>query len=109
MPSLRGTRRTYILHSSWHKDGTAAARPCLELVEQAVKRGYDAYTVTINELTPWTLYQFPAEAYVNTACPRIAIDDASLFKAPMLTPIEFEMVLGKRDLGEYTLDEFLGG
>jgi diphthamide synthase subunit DPH2 len=27
----------------------------------------------------------------------------------MLTPIEFEMVLGKRDLGEYTLDELLGG
>ena len=80
-----------------------------ELAEEAIGRGYDAYTVTINEVTPWTLYQFPAEAYVNTACPRIAIDDARLFKAPMLTPIEFEMILGKRDLNAYALDEFSCG
>ena len=91
------------------KTGQRRLDLAFELVEQAVERGYDAYTVTINELTPWTLYQFPAEAYVNTACPRIAIDDASLFKAPMLTPIEFEMVLGKRDLSEYALDEFSRG
>ncbi len=77
-----------------------------ELVEEAIRRGYDAYTVTINEITPWTLYQFPADAYVNTACPRVAIDDSALFKAPMLTPIEFEMILGKRDLDKYALDEF---
>lgn len=80
-----------------------------ELAEEAIARGYDAYTVTINEVTPWTLYQFPAEAYVNTACPRIAIDDIRLFKAPMLTPIEFEMILGKRDLSAYALDEFSCG
>ena len=79
-----------------------------ELVEKAIERGYDAYMVTINEVTPWTLYQFPAEAYVNTACPRIAIDDIRLFKAPMLTPIEFEMILGRRDLSAYALDEISG-
>jgi len=77
-----------------------------ELAEEAIGRGYEAYTVTINEVTPWTLYQFPADAYVNTACPRIAIDDTRLFKAPMLTPIEFEMIIGKRDLSAYALDEF---
>jgi len=27
----------------------------------------------------------------------------------MLTPIEFEMILGKRDLSKYTLDEFSTG
>jgi 2-(3-amino-3-carboxypropyl)histidine synthase len=91
------------------KTGQRRLDLAFELAEQAVERGYDAYIVTINEVTPWTLYQFPAEAYVNTACPRIAIDDANLFKAPMLTPIEFEMVLGKRDLSAYTLDEFSRG
>ena len=88
------------------KTGQRRLDLALELAEQAIERGYDAYTVTINELTPWTLYQFPAEAYVNTACPRVTIDDATRFKAPMLTPIEFEMVIGKRDLSEYALDEF---
>lgn len=77
-----------------------------ELAEEATGRGYDAFTVTINDVTPWTLYNFPADAYVNTACPRIAIDDASLFKAPLLTPTEFEMVLGKRELSAYAFDEF---
>jgi 2-(3-amino-3-carboxypropyl)histidine synthase len=77
-----------------------------ELAEEAAARGYNAFTVTINDVTPWTLYNFAADAYVNTACPRIAIDDASLFKAPLLTPTEFEMVLGKRDLNAYALDEF---
>jgi 2-(3-amino-3-carboxypropyl)histidine synthase len=80
-----------------------------KLVEEAIQHGYDAYTVTINEITPWTLYQFPAEAYVNTACPRVAIDDSALFKAPMLTPTEFEMILGKRDFCKYSLDEFSSG
>jgi 2-(3-amino-3-carboxypropyl)histidine synthase len=88
------------------KTGQRRLGLALELAEQAIERGYDAYTVTINELTPWTLYQFPAEAYVNTACPRVTIDDAARFKAPMLTPIEFEMVIGKRALSEYALDEF---
>ncbi|MGZ4869549.1 MAG: diphthamide biosynthesis enzyme Dph2 [Halobacteriota archaeon] len=88
------------------KTGQRRLDLALELAEQATERGYDAYTVTINELTPWTLYQFPAEAYVNTACPRVTIDDAARFKAPMLTPIEFEMVIGKRALSEYALDEF---
>jgi 2-(3-amino-3-carboxypropyl)histidine synthase len=88
------------------KTGQQRLDLALELAEQATERGYDAYTVTINEVTPWTLYQFPAEAYVNTACPRVTIDDAARFKAPMLTPIEFEMVIGKRALSEYALDEF---
>jgi len=86
-----GQRRLDLAHAL-----TANAREC----------GYDAYTATINEVTPGTLYQFPAEAYVNTACPRITVDDAARFKAPVLTPVEFEMVLGKRDLSAYELDEF---
>ncbi|HYB59461.1 MAG TPA: diphthamide biosynthesis enzyme Dph2 [Candidatus Acidoferrales bacterium] len=78
-----------------------------ELTKEATGRGYNAFKVTINEITPWTPYNFPADAYVNTACPRVAIDDASLFKAPLLNPNEFEMVLGKRELSPYVLDEFL--
>ncbi|MGZ4903683.1 MAG: diphthamide biosynthesis enzyme Dph2 [Halobacteriota archaeon] len=77
-----------------------------ELIAQAKARNYDAFAIRANEVTPWLLYQFPADAYVNTACPRIAIDDASSFRAPMLTPIEFEVVLDKRSLSDYVFDEF---
>ncbi len=77
-----------------------------ELIAAARARNYDAFAIRANEVTPWLLYQFPADAYVNTACPRIAIDDASSFRAPMLTPIEFEIVLDKRSLDDYVFDEF---
>lgn len=96
--------RTFCVLAST-KTGQQRLNLACTLVEEAIERGYEAYTVTINEVTPWTLYQFPADAYVNTACPRIAIDDSGQFKAPMLTPVEFEMILGKRDLSKYTLDE----
>jgi 2-(3-amino-3-carboxypropyl)histidine synthase len=91
------------------KTGQQRLNLARRLLEDAIGRGHDAYIVTIDEVTPWTLYQFPAEAYVNTACPRVAIDDSKLFKAPVLTPIEFEMVLGKRDLSKYALDEISSG
>ncbi len=77
-----------------------------ELISEASVHGYDAFTITVNEVTPWLLYQFPADAYVNTACPRIAIDDISTFRVPMLTPIEFEILLGTRRLDDYAFDEF---
>jgi len=76
-----------------------------ELVQEARERRHRAYAVSVNEVSPWLLYQFPADAYVNTACPRIGIDEVSRFKAPLLSPIEFEIVIRKRDLSDYTFDE----
>jgi len=76
-----------------------------ELVQEARQRQCKAYAVSVNEVSPWLLYQFPADAYVNTACPRIGIDEVSRFKAPLLSPIEFEIVIGKRDLSDYAFDE----
>lgn len=75
------------------------------LIDKAKAHHCDAFAIQVNEVTPWLLYQFPADAYVNTACPRIAIDDADSFRAPMLTPIEFEIVLGTRSLNDYVFDE----
>ena len=36
-----------------------------------------------------------ADAYVNTACPRISIDDYASYKKPMLNYSEVKYVLGK--------------
>jgi 2-(3-amino-3-carboxypropyl)histidine synthase len=41
------------------------------------------------------------DAFVITACPRIAIDDAELFKKPVLTAEESEMVFSNQLLEEY--------
>ena len=56
-------------------------------------------------VTPDQLLQFKVDAYVNTACPRLAIDGIGRFQSPMLTPQEFEIVLGEREWEKLVLDE----
>lgn len=49
----------------------------------------------VREITPEAIMQFPsADAFVNTACPRVSIDDALRFQKPVLTPAEALMVNG---------------
>jgi len=48
---------------------------------------------------------YKIDAWVNTACPRVAIEDYLMFKKPILTPQEFEIVLGEREWKNYEMDE----
>jgi 2-(3-amino-3-carboxypropyl)histidine synthase len=61
--------------------------------------------ISLDNITPDALMQFKMNAFVNTACPRIAIDNAGMFSAPVLTPVEFEIALGHKDWNEYVFDE----
>jgi len=88
------------------KTGQQRMKRAEELKDIAQNEGYRAYIISLRDVTPSALCQFPADIYVNTACPRIAIDDVGSFKVPMLTPVEFEMVLGRRNLEHYEFDEF---
>ncbi|HDY74833.1 MAG TPA: diphthamide biosynthesis enzyme Dph2, partial [Euryarchaeota archaeon] len=47
------------------------------------------------------------DAFVNTACPRITIDDTARYKRPVLTPIELGIVLGLREWDDYAMDEIV--
>jgi len=50
--------------------------------------------LALREITPEALVQFPnIEAFVNTACPRVSLDDASRFPKPVLIPIEMQVML----------------
>ncbi|MFP4655718.1 MAG: diphthamide biosynthesis enzyme Dph2, partial [Methanohalobium sp.] len=78
------------------------------LKELAKKYGKIAYILNMDLVTPEQLLQFKVDAFVNTACPRIAIDDVGQFPAPMLTPQEFEIVLGERKWEKLVFDEIRG-
>lgn len=78
------------------------ARNLKTLVE---KHGKKAQLILIDLVTPEQLLQFKVDAFVNTACPRLAIDEVGRFSAPMLTPQELEIVLGEREWEALTLDE----
>ncbi|WP_094226746.1 diphthamide biosynthesis enzyme Dph2 [Methanolobus psychrotolerans] len=79
-----------------------------ELKEMAKKHGRNAYVFTMDLVTPDQLLQFKVDAFVNTACPRLAVDEVGRFHAPMLTPMEFEIVLGEREWEDLIFDEITG-
>ena len=80
----------------------------LKMAERLKKGAEGSRSVDIiftDEVTPSKLSNFPYGYFVNTACPRISYDDAELFSVPILTPQEFEIVIGKRDWDDYRMDE----
>ncbi len=78
----------------------------LALIRKARARGLDAEALVFGRLDPADLVGRDFDAYVNTACPRIALDDASLYPRPVLTPPEFLQAIGERPLAEYRFDTY---
>jgi 2-(3-amino-3-carboxypropyl)histidine synthase len=78
------------------KPGQQHFEEALKIKEAAEKLGKTACLLAIREIHPDVLAEFPTiDAYINTACPRIAIDDADKFKKPVLTVSEFMVVSGE--------------
>ena len=60
------------------------------------KAGKQTTLLAVRELTPDSLMEFPSiDAYVNTACQRISLDDAAKFQKPVLTVKEALVVAGE--------------
>jgi len=76
-----------------------------DLKALAEKHGRQANIFLMDLVSPEFLEGYRVDAWVNTACPRIAIEDILQYKKPMLTPQEFETVLGERDWKDYKFDE----
>jgi 2-(3-amino-3-carboxypropyl)histidine synthase len=60
--------------------------------------------VVIGEIGPDALSVYKADAYICTACPRIATDDSARYPKPILTVTEAEIALGLREWEEYEFD-----
>ncbi len=76
-----------------------------DLKAMAEKHERQANIFLMDLVSPEFLEGYRVDAWVNTACPRIAIEDILQYKQPMLTPQEFEIVLGERDWKDYVFDE----
>jgi len=85
------------------KPGQKRLDEALRLKEKLEKSGKTAYLFAVREILPEVIMEFPTvDAYVDTACPRITLDDASRFPKPLLTENETLVVLG-----ELTWEELL--
>lgn len=76
------------------------------LIRKARARGLEAEALVFGRLDPSDLLGRDFDAYVNTACPRISLDDSSLYPRPVLTPPEFLQAIGERPLAEYHFDTY---
>ncbi|MBS3777772.1 MAG: diphthamide biosynthesis enzyme Dph2 [Candidatus Thermoplasmatota archaeon] len=81
----------------------------LKLHELIQNAGKQCLLLATDIVTPNLVDRFPhIDVFVSTACPRIAIDDYTSFKKPILTPIELEVALQQKDWDEYVFDEIYG-
>ena len=79
----------------------------IKLKKLAKGQGKKVDIIVLDNVNLQELGNFPYEFYVNTACPRITYDDGKYFKKPIITPQEFEIVLGLRDWENLVLDEIV--
>jgi len=85
------------------KSGQRHLEKAQQIKEKLKKAGKKTTLLAVREVTPDALLEFPTiDAYVNTACPRISLDDAYRFKKPVLTMNEAMVVAG-----ELTWEELL--
>jgi 2-(3-amino-3-carboxypropyl)histidine synthase len=102
--SCYGARRWGLLVSTFvGQDRSGMARA---LQAKARARGHEAEILVFGRLDPSDLVGRDLDAYVCTACPRIALDDADLYSKPMLTAPEFLMAIGELPLEPYRFDTY---
>ena len=102
--SVRDARRWGILVSTFA--GQNRMPSALALQERARAHGREAEILFFDRLDPRDLEGRAIDAYVNTACPRIALDDGPNYPKPVLTPPEFLMALGELSLASYRFDTY---
>jgi len=78
------------------KSGQMKLEEAMCIKEKLEKRGLNATLFALREVTPSALMQFPGiDAFVNTACPRLSLDDAPQFGKPLLSINETLVLLGE--------------
>jgi 2-(3-amino-3-carboxypropyl)histidine synthase len=76
-----------------------------ELKAKIEAAGREATIFLMDYVDPMFLKGYDVDALVNTACPRITVDDYLRYDRPMLTPQELEVVLGLRSWDDWVFDE----
>ena len=94
-----------IVSSKEGQDRLELAREIKKLLKDS---GMEGFIIMLDNVNPDVLLPYiDLDAFIVTACPRIAIDDSQMYKKPLITPQELEIVLNKRDWENYQLDEIL--
>ncbi|MCW6158352.1 MAG: diphthamide biosynthesis enzyme Dph2 [Thermoplasmatales archaeon] len=80
------------------------ARVASKLLNEA---GKVSFIITLDLVRDEELLNFPAEVYINTACPRVTVEDYGTFSRPVITFYELQMALDLKDKSRYIFDEIV--
>jgi len=69
------------------------------------KEGKEIIPIEIDEIKKSSIDDLGLECAVNTACPRIALDDLDNYDTVLLTPDEFRIALKEKDWEDWKMDE----
>jgi 2-(3-amino-3-carboxypropyl)histidine synthase len=89
------------------KPGQTRMNTAINLKKMIEMNDRKAYIFLFNEITAEKFKGFSVDALVNTACPRLAIDDFMMYHIPILTPIELKIVLNENSWDDYSFDMLL--
>ena len=87
------------------KNGQDRSELAIRLKGLLDAKGRDGRIFYMDLIAPELLEGYAVDAWVSTACPRVAIEDYLRYKQPILTPQELEIVLGERTWDSYAFDE----
>ena len=78
------------------KSGQMKLKEAINIKEKLEQNELTATLLALKEVSPSALMQFPGiGAFVNTACPRLSLDDAPHFDKPLLSINETLVMLGE--------------
>ena len=77
------------------KTRTNAKKPSIK-VERTLANTEKKGTVALEHVGPELIDFYPVDAFVNTVCPRIAIDDSVKYAKLLVTPFELEVAFGEK-------------
>jgi 2-(3-amino-3-carboxypropyl)histidine synthase len=105
--AAKTAERIGVLVSS--KPGQRATTVAEALRARFAEKGCEAVIIYLDEVRAEHLNNFvEAEAFIDTACPRLAVDGVSGVDRPILTVREAEVVLGERRWEDIWGDGYLG-
>ncbi len=87
------------------KTGQNRMKTAEELLELGEKLGKEMMIIELDEIDKRSIDDFDVEGIINTACPRIALDDAENYDTLLLTPEEFEIAIGKKEWDDWEADQ----
>ena len=83
------------------REGQMRWRETSYIINRLERMGRRVVKIALRELSPERLRYYPSiEAFVQTLCPRLSIDDIGGFNTPVLSPDQFKIMVGEMGFEE---------